>query len=49
MRYLITIGFMAAALVAYYFGLESGSGILFLAGAIFEIISFKRLRRRSLS
>jgi hypothetical protein len=47
MRYLITTGFIAAALVAYYFGLESGSGMLFLAGAIFEIISFKRLRRRA--
>ena len=49
MRYLITTGFIVAALVAYYFGLESGSGMLFLAGAIFEIISFKRLRRRAVS
>ncbi len=48
-RYLITTGFIVAALVAYYFGLESGSGMLFLAGAIFEIISFKRLRRRAVS
>lgn len=39
-RYLITTGFVAAALVAYYFGLESGSGMLFLAGTIFEIVSF---------
>lgn len=49
MRYLITTGFIVAALVAYYFGLESGSGILFLVGAIFEIISAKRLRRRAAS
>jgi len=49
MRHLITAGVIAAALVAYYFGLESGSGILFLAGAAFEIISFKRLRNRSAS
>jgi len=44
MRHLITAGFVAAALVAYYFGLDSGSGVLFIAGAVFEIISFKRLR-----
>jgi len=49
MRHLITAGFIAAAVVAYYFGLESGSGVLFLAGAVFEIISFKRLRRRTAS
>jgi hypothetical protein len=47
MRYLITAGFIAAALGSYYFGLEQGSGYFFLAGAAFEIISAKRLRRRS--
>lgn len=45
MRHLITAGFVAA-LIAYYFGLESSSGILFVAGALFEIVSFKRLRSR---
>lgn len=49
MRHLITVGFVAAALVAYYFGLDSGSGVLFVAGAVFEIISFKRLRSRAAS
>ena len=49
MRHLITAGFIAAAVVAYYFGLESGSGFLFLAGAAFELISFKRLRSRAAS
>lgn len=46
MRHLITAGFVAAALIAYSFGFESGSGILFVAGAIFEIVSIKRLRSR---
>lgn len=44
MRHLITAGLVAAALIAYSFGFESGSGILFVAGAIFEIVSIKRLR-----
>lgn len=47
MRHLITAGFIFTTLVAYYFGLESGAGILFLVGAVFEIISAKRLRNRS--
>lgn len=49
MRHLITAGFIVAALVAYYFGLDSGSGALFVAGAVFEIISFKRLSSREAS
>lgn len=47
MRHLITCGFVAGAFIAYYFGFEVGSGALFLAGAFFEIVSIKRLRRRS--
>lgn len=49
MRHLITAVFIAAAFVAYYYGLEMGSGILFLAGVAFELISFKRLRNRSIN
>lgn len=48
MRHLITAGLVAAALIAYSFGFESGSGILFVAGAIFEIVSIKRLRKLSM-
>jgi len=46
MRHLITVGCIVAALAAYYFGLSSGSGLLFIAAAVFEIVSVKRLRRR---
>lgn len=46
MRHLITAGFILATLVAYYLGLKFGAGILFLVGAVFEIISAKRLRNR---
>ncbi|MBA5603748.1 hypothetical protein H3H36_00025 [Duganella sp. FT3S] len=49
MRPLITAGFVTAALVAYYLGLEYGSGILFLAGAAFELVSFKRIRGSSMN
>ena len=49
MRHLITVGFVFAALVAYYFGLKLDVGILFLVGAVFEVISAKRLRNGSVS
>lgn len=47
MRHLITAGFVASALGAYYMGFAFGSGILFIAGAAFELISFKRIRKIS--
>ena len=47
MRHLITAGFVAAALVAYYAGFEFGSGIFFIAGAAFELVSLKRIHRSS--
>jgi len=49
MRHLITAGCFASALTAYYFGLEASSGFLFVVGALFEIISFKRLSNRARS
>lgn len=49
MRHLITAGFVAAALVAYYAGFAYGSGILFIAGAAFELVSFKRIRKGSMN
>jgi len=47
MRHLITAGFIATALLLYYAGLEQGSGAVFLLGAVFEIVSWKRLMKRS--
>jgi hypothetical protein len=44
MRHLVTIGFIAAALAAYCFGFQSGSGLIFLAGVACELVSFKRMR-----
>ncbi|MBA5603993.1 hypothetical protein H3H36_01270 [Duganella sp. FT3S] len=49
MRHLITAGFVAAALVAYYQGFEYGSGIVFLAGVAFELVLFKRIRDSSVN
>lgn len=49
MRHLITAGFVAAALVAYYVGFEYGSGILFIAGVAFELVSFRRIRKSSVN
>jgi len=46
MRHLISAGFLIAALATYYLGLSSGSGICFIAAAVFEIVLAKRLRRR---
>lgn len=46
MRHLITAGFIVAALITYHYGLEIGSGLLFLVGMVCELISFKRLRNR---
>lgn len=43
MRHLVTAGCFAAALTAYYFGLDTSSGVLFIVGAVFEIISVKRM------
>jgi hypothetical protein len=47
MRHLITVGFVIATILTYYFGLKSGAGLLFVVGAVFEIISAKRLGKRS--
>jgi hypothetical protein len=49
MRHLVTAGFVVGALVAYSFGFEQGSGILFLIGAAFELVSLNRFRNRSAS
>jgi hypothetical protein len=49
MRYLITAGFVGAAFIAYYYGFEMSSGVLFLAGVACELISLKRLRNRSIN
>ncbi|MBY0557734.1 MAG: hypothetical protein K2P77_11060 [Burkholderiaceae bacterium] len=48
MRHLITAGLTIAGLASYYFGLSSGSGICFIAAAVFEIVLAKRLSHRPL-
>lgn len=45
MRHLITTGLIATALLTYYAGFEYGSGILFIAGVAFELVSLKRIRK----
>lgn len=48
-RHLITVGFLMAALAMYYFGLETGAAVLFVAGMVCEIVFWKRLFRRKQS
>jgi hypothetical protein len=45
-RHLITVGFLMASLAMYYFGLETGAAVLFVAGMVCEIVFWKRLFRR---
>jgi hypothetical protein len=52
MRHLITLGFFILALGLYILGAERSSGLFsgacFLVGAVFELVSAKRLRSRAL-
>jgi hypothetical protein len=45
-RHLITVGFLMASLAMYYFGLETGATVLFVAGMVCEVVFWKRLFRR---
>jgi hypothetical protein len=46
-RHLLTLVFLLASFVLYYFGLETGATALFVAGMVCEIVFWKRLFRRN--
>lgn len=46
LRHLITVGFVMASLAMYYFGMETGAALLFIAGMVCELVFWKRLFSR---
>ena len=46
LRHLTTVAFLVASLAMYYFGLETGAALLFVAGMVCEIVFWKRLFSR---
>jgi hypothetical protein len=48
-RHLITVGFLFAALLLYYFGLEKSATALWVGGMVCELVFWKRLFRRKLA